>query len=268
MTHLRVAPSTGVLAVAAIAGPLLAAGPAAADVAVNPASAPQGSGATVTFRVTNTAPEAITRVTLVLPRDTPVAEVYPLSVTDWAPQVTQQTLSRPLTTIHGGPPVSVTARDITWTAMPGTSIAPGRYADLSVALGPLPTVSRMSFVVRAGYAGGGAAPAVPPPVLSLTPAAAGRPPAHAGHGTAARTAPDDAAVGAPAGRGPDREPIAGWIAAGLLAIGMVVALLWCRRQRDDHSGSGDAVPDAEQGAEREPVAAGARPHPSSWRYRD
>jgi Domain of unkown function (DUF1775) len=234
---------------------------------VNPASAPQGSGATVTFRVTNTAPEAITRVTLVLPPDTPVAEAYPLSVADWAPQVTQRKLSRPLTTIHGGPPVSVTARDITWTAMPGRSLAPGRYADLSVALGPLPAVSRMSFVVRASYAGG-AAPAMPPAVLSLTPAAAGRPPAHPGHGSLARTGPADAAVVAPGGRGPDRASIAGWIAAGLLTIGMVVAFPRSRWRRGDHGGAGDAVADEGQGPERERVAAGARPRPSPWRYRD
>jgi hypothetical protein len=282
--HLELARRAGVLAVAAVAGVLVAAGPAAADVAVSPTSAAQGSGANLTFRVTNTGDSPITRVKLVLPPDTPVAEVYPLSVDDWAPQITQQKLAHPLTTIHGGTPVTETAKDITWIAMPGKNIAPGRHADLGIALGPLPTVSRMSFEIKATYAGG-AGPVMPPAVLALTPAAAGQAPAHGGHAapaTAGSAGAAFAAVVAQADRGPDWWSIAGWIAAALLAIGMAVAYLRSRRRPDRavagenaedarNEDEAEAVPDTDMvtaDGDREPVAAGTRLRASSWRYRD
>jgi hypothetical protein len=307
---LAVARRVGVLFGAAVAGVLVAAGPAAADVAVSPTSAPQGSGANLTFRVANTGSSPITRIKLVLPPDTPVAEVYPLSVDDWAPQITQQKLTHPLTTIHGGTPVTETAKDITWIAMPGKAIAPGGHADLSIALGPLPTVSRMSFEMRATYADGKAGPAIPPVVLALTPAVAGQAPAH-GHAGTATAGSDDAAFAAAAAsadRGPSWWSIAGWIAAALLAAGMVVAYLRSRRRGEDPTdtkaeetntpasaqdaddivtssarGNTDRIRNTDAGrntdadrddaakgedANKEPVAAGTRLRPSSWRYRD
>ena len=99
----------GVLAAAITAGVLGMAAPAMADVSIDPPSAPQGSGANVHFKVTNTGPSPITRVKLVLPADTPVAEVFPLSVDNWAPQITPLKLSTPLTSIHAGTPVTETA---------------------------------------------------------------------------------------------------------------------------------------------------------------
>ena len=123
------------LAAAVAAGVLGAASPAAADVTVSPPSAPQGSGANVTFTVTNTAPSAITKVKLRLPADLPVAEVYPLSVDDWAPQITNRKLDTPLTSIHAGRRSPRPPRTITWIAMPGKALAPGKSADLAVALG-------------------------------------------------------------------------------------------------------------------------------------
>jgi hypothetical protein len=293
--HLEVARRAGVLAVAAVAGVLIAAGPAAADVAVNPTSAPQGSGANLTFRVTNTGSSPIIRVKLVLPPDTPVAEVYPLSADDWAPQITQQKLTHPLTTIHGGTPVTETAKDITWIAMPGKAIAPGRHADLGIALGPLPTVSRMAFEVRPTYADGAAGPAMPPAVLALTPATAGQAPAH-GHGATDATGSDDAAfaaVVAQADHGPNWWSIAGWIAAGLLAVGLGVAYLRSRRRSvsgaapadssDKHTEANDHIAEdtankpaakntgnmnAIENTDKEPMAVGTRLRASSWRYRE
>ena len=293
--HLEMVRRAGVLAAGAVAGVLVAAGPAAADAAVSPTSAPQGSGANLTFRVTNTARSPITRVKLILPPDTPVAEVYPLSVDDWAPQITQRKLSHPLTTIHGGAPVTETAQAITWIAMPGRSVAPGRHADLGIALGPLPAVSRMSFQVQATYADGAAGPAMPPAVLTLTPAAAGRAPAHSGHAATATARGDDAAftpVVVQADRAPSWWSIAGWIAAGLLTIGLVVPLLRSRRRpvpdpkapdnprhagnpgnahNPENAGKAEGAGDGDMSADeggQEPVAAGARLRASSWRYSD
>jgi hypothetical protein len=284
---LAVAAAAGVLAVA---GPAVA-GPAVADVSVSPTSAEQGSGANLTFRVTNTARSAITRVTLVLPPDSPIAEVYPLSVDDWAPQITQQKLTQPLTTIHGGTPVTITAKDITWIAMPGKAIPPGRYADLTIALGPLPTLSQMRFTVQPTYADRAASPAMSPVLLNLTPAAPGAAAAHAGHGgaPAAGTATGGsdsedaafAAVVAQAERGPSWWSILGWIAAALAGIGAVVAILRARRKPAPDGGvEEDAdvtgpydVPGSDGVAEKEPVAVAAgtgaaKVRASSWRYHD
>lgn len=83
--HLIQARRVGVLVTAAAGGVLLVAGPALADVTVNPPSAPQGEGADLAFHITNTGPQPITALRLTWPADMPVAEVYPLSVPDWAP---------------------------------------------------------------------------------------------------------------------------------------------------------------------------------------
>ncbi|BFU44327.1 hypothetical protein KRMM14A1004_25640 [Krasilnikovia sp. MM14-A1004] len=224
---------------AATAGVLCTAGPAAADVTVSPGSVPQGSGQNLTFHVTNPGGKQITTVRLLLPQDTPVAEVYPLSVDNWAPRIDPRHLDTPLETIHGGTPVTETAAAITWIAMGGKSIAPGKSADLAVALGPLPTLSSMRFTVQATYADGTPAPAMAA-ALTLTPAAPGQAPAaHSGHGgTAAGPAArdpsaDDAAIAAAlnqADEGPSFWTIAGWVVAALAAAGAVLAVRRSRRQ--------------------------------------
>src|SRR4051794_12301940 len=82
----RTAVAVGLLALLGIALP---AAPAAADVAVTPTGAVQGGGADVTLSITNESPTAsITAVEVQLPAETPIAEVYPLSVADWAPALT------------------------------------------------------------------------------------------------------------------------------------------------------------------------------------
>ncbi|MEV6491994.1 DUF1775 domain-containing protein, partial [Actinoplanes sp. NPDC051633] len=92
----------GVLAATTVAGVLVMACPAVADVKVEPTSAPQGSGQNVYFTVTNTGTSAITQLRLVMPKDKPVAEVFPLSVDDWAPRIEHMTLATPLTSAHNG----------------------------------------------------------------------------------------------------------------------------------------------------------------------
>ena len=79
----------GVLAAAVAAGVLGAlVAPAAADVTVSPPSAAAGQRREPDLHASPTPrTSAITTVKLVLPADTPVAEVYPLSVDDWAPQI-------------------------------------------------------------------------------------------------------------------------------------------------------------------------------------
>jgi hypothetical protein len=278
--HLIRARRAGVLTVAATAGVLAVAGPALADVSVSPPSAAQTGGADLTFHVTNTEQSAITRVKVSLPADTPIAEVYPLSSPDWAPDITQQKLSTPLTSIHDGTPVTETTKDITWIAIAGKSIAPGQAADLSVSLGPLPTLSQMQFVVVPTYADGHAGPAVPPVVLKLTPATAqDQAAAHAGHAATTGTTGTDstdpdaalfAQTVAQAEHGPSIWSIGGWVIAGLVGLGAIVAALRSRRRRDEAEVADEAAETAEAAEadeDKEPVGAGVRKS-SNWRYQD
>jgi hypothetical protein len=258
----------GVLAVAVTAAVLGATAPAAAaDVTVEPPSAAQGSGANVTFRVTNTAPAAITKVRLVLPKDTPVAEVFPLSVPDWAPQIENMKLAKPLTSIHGGTPVTETAAAISWIAVRGRNLAPGKTAELSVALGPLPMVSQMRFTLEPTYADGKAGPALPAAMLTLTPAdgqqAPGHTSGHAGTGSATEDQQFAELVGQAEDDGGGFWSAAGWIVAALVGAAAVVALMRGRRRGAELPETPAAEPEPEDAGE--PVAAGAKV--SAWSYR-
>lgn len=255
----------GVLAAAVAAGVFCAASPAAADVTVNPPTAPQGSGTNVTFKVTNTAQSAITKVKLVLPAELPVAEAYPLSVDDWAPLITSKSLDTPMDGIHGEA-ITSTASDITWTAMPGKALAPGKSADLIVAMGPMPSSAQMSFTVVPTYADPAKGAAMPPAVLTLTPAVAGQEPAtHGGHSgtTGSDTSNADAATFQALIDAQDNGPgfwtIAGWIVAALAAAGGVIAMLRARRR--------PAAP-AETAEADEKELVSAAPKASNWRYQE
>jgi uncharacterized protein DUF1775 len=278
--HFQIARRAGVPAVAAAIGALIAS-PALADVTVTPATAEQGAGENVTFHVTNTGAAPLGTITLRLPEDTPVAEVYPLSVDRWAPKIEMRTLATPLTTIHGGTPATETTRSITWLAMPGHALAAGAATDLSVAIGPLPTLSSMQFTITSTYADGKPGPTMPA-ALTLTPAPAGQAPAAAGHAhggadatgpAAGDTSAEDAvfqAAVADATRGPSVWAVLGWVIAGLALLGGAVTMLRNRHRAEDDepddedetgtepAASADAATD-----EREPVAAG----PSKWSFK-
>jgi hypothetical protein len=253
----------GVLAAAVATGVLCAASPAAADVTVSPPSAPQGSGTNVTFKVTNTAKSAITKVKLLLPADLPVAEAYPLSVDDWAPLITNRSLAAPMEGIHGEA-ITETASDITWTAMPGKALPPGKSADLTVAMGPMPSSAQMSFTVQPTYADPAKGAPMPPVVLTLTPAAPGQGTAtHGGHSGTTGTSDADAAtfaalIDAAEDDGPGFWTIAGWVVAALATAAGAIAVLRARRR------PGAAAPAAEQ--EKELVGTG--PKASNWRYQE
>lgn len=267
----------GVPVVAAAVFGALVATPALADVSVSPTSAVQGSGENVTFHVTNSGTQPIGTVRLTLPADTPVAEVYPLSVDDWAPKIEMRTLSTSLATIHGDTTTSQATSAITWIAMPGLALAPGKATDLTIAIGPLPTLSSMRFTLVTTYTDGKTGPAMSPAVLPLTPAAPGQVAnPHAGHEGATATqaaaasdpnaAAEDAEFAkavADATRGPSVLSIAGWIVAALALLGGVAMMLRSRHraEEDDEPEDEDAKtppakkPSAEV-AEKEPVAAG------------
>ncbi|MEV6346840.1 DUF1775 domain-containing protein [Actinoplanes sp. NPDC051851] len=256
----------GVLTVMAAAGVLGVAGPAFADVTVSPPSAVQGSGENLTFHATNTGTKPVSTVVLRIPDDTPVAEVYPLSVDDWAPKIDERKLSTPLATIHGGTPVSEATDSITWIAVGGKSIAPGGSADLSVAIGPLPTLSTMRFDVEMKYTDGTAAPASTA-TLQLTADPSGTTAAHA-HGATATTAPaaDDeeelfrqlVANAEEQNRGMPVLSIAGWVIAALALFGAGWIYVKSRHRAEEEPGEPDEdedAPKAEADAEVSPPTA-------------
>ena len=262
----------GVLAATVAAGVLGLAAPAAADVTVSPPGVPQGSGQNLAFTVTNTGASPITRVKLVLPPELPVAEVYPLSVDDWAPQIEQKKLDAPLNAIHGGQPVTETAASITWIAMPGKALPPGRSADLTVAMGPMPTTSTtMSFAVQPTYADPAKGKPMPPVALSLTPAAPGQEAAgHHGTTTTGGTSDADAATFAALAEAADDGPgfwtIAGWVVAALATAAGVVAVL--RSRRRPAAEAPDAGPDGATEEKELATAGSGKPRVTAWSYRD
>ncbi|MEV4704205.1 DUF1775 domain-containing protein [Actinoplanes sp. NPDC049316] len=271
MSRLEKHRRAGVLAATVAAGVLGFAAPAAADVTVSPPSVPQGSGQNLAFTVTNTAASSITRLKLVLPPDLPVAEVYPLSVDDWAPQIENRKVDAPLTPIHGGDPVTETAASITWIAMPGKALPPGESADLTVAMGPMPTTgSRMSFTVQPTYADPAKGVPMPPVALTLTPAAPGQEAAgHSAHGTTGAEGTSDAdaatfaALAAAADDGPGFWTIGGWVVAGLALAAGAVAVLRSRRRPAAEPQTGEQ----DEHEAKELATAGA-PRVTAWSYRD
>ncbi|MFC3989415.1 DUF1775 domain-containing protein [Actinoplanes siamensis] len=247
------------------------AGPAFADVTVSPASVPQGSGQNLTYHVVNDGARPLTQVTLQIPADSPIAEVYPLSVDDWAPRIEWQNLSQPLKTIHNGSPVTQVPKAITWVAVGGASIPPGGAADLSVAVGPLPTLSSITFALTGKYADGKAAPGMTAS-LALTPdpdgsvAAAG----HAHAATGAPAADEDALFRQAVAEAQDNDrgaavlSLAGWVVAGLALLGAGWLVLRGRHRAREEPDEGPSPEDDETTApeaiapveEKETVAAG------------
>ncbi|MFI5935269.1 DUF1775 domain-containing protein [Actinoplanes sp. NPDC051494] len=268
MSRLEKHRRAGVLAATVAAGVLGLAAPAAADVAVSPSSAPQGSAQNFSFTLTNTGRSPIKQLKVVLPAAQPIAEVYPLSVDDWAPRLEHRTLDTPLA-VPNGEPLTQVVGAITWIAMPGKELAPGASAHLDVAIGPVPTAGeQMTFTVEPAYVDPAKGDAMPPVSLTLTPAVAGE--TYSGH--AAHTGGDAAtgdtsatdeqmfeALAEAADDGPSFWTIAGWVLAGLLAVTAAVTTLRGRRRPTDEpaSDAGDEQPEL--------VAAG--PDRSKWSYK-
>lgn len=220
-----------------IAAVLLGASPAAADTAVTPATAWHGAGVNLTFTVTNEHPSAaITKVRLVLPTASPVAEVYALSVPDWAPLLTDRELNPPLQGIHGEAPLTRTVATILWSAVPGKAIPPGGKADLKVAVGPMPVTDQLRFALEPTYDDASTAPALPPVTLALTPA-----PAPASEQD---TTPAEDVIVVETDSGMGFWGAAGWVAALLLAVAGGVFVLRTRRISAARTATADEGPTA------------------------
>ena len=152
---------------AAIAGAAAFAAPASADVTVTPtqltdadsttvtkAQPVQGEAARLAFTVTTTSRTAsTTRVQVLLPVATPIAEVYPLSAPDWAPAITGKQLDKPVQGLHGTQ-IDQVVTAITWTAMPGQAVKPGGSSVLQVEAGPMPAADQIVLKLVQTYSDG------------------------------------------------------------------------------------------------------------------
>lgn len=273
---LRTAARAACLALSATLLGLVAApaAPAAADVVVTPNQARQGDGIRLLVRVTNDhRTAALTGVRLELPREAPVAEVYPMSVDDWAPTIIMRKLAEPVPGMHGGQ-VTEAAEAVQWTAVDGYRVPPGGSTELPISMGPLPQVDRLLFSLVQTYADGSQTrtdPARDAVVLQLT---AGDPAARGGHGHGTPAAPPAAEPAGPAEPGTSRVwSLAGWAVAAL-AVAVAVGTVLRSRRRPGAPETADGTPDAGGDgppAGRQPVADGAdgenRPASSRWSYR-
>ncbi|MDT4989137.1 MAG: hypothetical protein QOI74_3231 [Micromonosporaceae bacterium] len=207
---------------AGVTGALAFAAPAAADVAVSPSSVAQGGSAELTFTIPEERPGAYTaKVELDAPVETPIAEIYPLSVDDWAPSTTTRTLDKPTELIHGTTSTEVVAA-VTWIRM-SPATGPAQPDVLTIALGPMPQADGVEFTLVQTYSDGtvvhwadpigGAHPA---PFVSL----AGEAPAAAAHGHDAPGGTAPVAAGSDTG---GRSTAYGILVAGLL-VGLVAGL--------------------------------------------
>nr|MDT0657399.1 YcnI family protein [Micromonospora sp. DSM 115978] len=216
-----------------VLGTIVGAAPAAADVTVTPAQAVQGDPARLTFRVTEERPGAhTTRIQLRFPDATPIAEIWPMSVRDWAPQITMRKLDQPLPGLHHGSTTEVVSA-ITWIRATPAGDDP-QPAELSISLGPMPTQGdRMTFTVVQTYSDGfvanwdgeaGAEPARPAPVVTLVPPSGGGP--AAGDAAPPADAAEPAAEGEDGGLG-----LLDMTLAGALLVAVAIAGWYLFRDR-------------------------------------
>ena len=237
--------TAGVALVAAACVALLA-GPASAHVTVNPGTAQQGGYTAVDFRVPNENDAANTvKLEVNLPLDHPLASVRTLPLPGWTTTVEKAKLDKPLT-VHGAD-VNEAVSKITWTADPGTKIAPGQFQEFRVSIGPLPTdTDTLVFKALQTYDNGDVVrwideakdgqpePAKPAPVLALTAAAAastGASPAadeHAGM-TASQ---DQAGGGASASSSDSAARVLGVVGIVVGVIGAALGFLGLRRRSE------------------------------------
>ena len=136
-----------------LAGALPLAAPAMADVSISPSTAIQGDATSVTFHVQNQRSGAHTvKLEVDLPADAPIAEVYPMTVPDWAPKIITRPAKDLLPGIHGSGLTDATSAVI-WTRA-SDAPRPPAVETLRLEMGPLPEVPQLVFSVVQTYSDG------------------------------------------------------------------------------------------------------------------
>jgi periplasmic copper chaperone A len=133
----RAAVRAGAAVAAAGLFTVFGAGVASAHVTAQPDTATKGSYAKITFRVPDESDTAGTvKLEVDLPADHPIASVRTRPVPGWTANVTTAKLDKPIKTDDAE--VTDAVRTITWTADPGTRVAPGQFQEFDISAGPIP----------------------------------------------------------------------------------------------------------------------------------
>jgi uncharacterized protein YcnI len=156
---------------------------ASAHVGVLPDSTVSGHEAQLTFRVPDESETASTvKLVVTLPQDRPFTDVSTQPMPGWTATVTEAPLPKPVNV--GGATITKAPRTVTWTAQPGTKIAPGEYQNFNFATDALPAAGEMVLPVAQHYSdgtvvswteptvAGKAEPEHPAPVFTVTAASA------------------------------------------------------------------------------------------------
>jgi uncharacterized protein YcnI len=130
-----------VVAMGCAAVMVLGAGVASAHVTAHPGEAAKTSLSKIAFRVPNESPTAGTvKLEIDFPADHPIAIASAKPHPGWTHAVTKKKLDPPVTNTGNDdiPSFDTAITSITWTAQPGTRVAPGEFDEFEVVVGPLP----------------------------------------------------------------------------------------------------------------------------------
>jgi len=133
--------------------PLLAT-TASAHIAISSPDAVQGAELSLlSFRVPDESPTASTvKVSIDLPIDTPVANVWARAIPGWTAATTMKKLDAPVKI--GDFNVDTVPATVTWTAQSGNGIGPGEFQIFEIVADPLPDVPVMTFAAHQTYSDG------------------------------------------------------------------------------------------------------------------
>ncbi|PPK68143.1 YcnI family protein [Actinokineospora auranticolor] len=229
MSTSRIAARACALFAATGAAVLLGTGVASAHVTAKVIGEPavQGGYTKITFRVPNEdATAGTTKLEVSFPADHPIASLRTTPIPGWTAAVVKGKLAKPITS-HGAE-ITEAVSTITWTAAPGTRIAPGEFLEFAVSGGAMPETDQLVLPATQTYengkvvkwdappvAEGAEEPEHPAPVIKLSKEGADD------HGAAtapaAQTSNDKPAAAAPAAASSDST--ARWLGGAGLVVG-------------------------------------------------
>lgn len=223
---------------------------ACAHVRVTPDTASPGDYLTLTFKVPTESETASTvKLEVDLPTDHPFGSVSYEPVSGWKTTVLTSKLATPVTTDDGT--ITQAPTKVTWTAAPGSGVAPGQFLTFAVSVGPVPDTGEVQLDARQTYSDGsivnwdqktpasGAEPEHPAPVLYIKDAPPGVSAAPTTDGaSSAAASPSSNAAGVTMASSADQTPpssdtTARWLGIAGLVVGAagLVAAVWALTRR-------------------------------------
>ena len=142
-------------AAAAATAPVLLSAPLAAiaHVHVDPDQAQPGSYTNLTFKVpTESATAGTIKLVVDLPTEKPFTSVSYLPLAGWTTTVDTEQLAKPVKTDDGT--ITKAPIRVTWTAQPGTQIAPGQFQEFTVSAGAVPDTGKVLLPAHQYYSDG------------------------------------------------------------------------------------------------------------------